>query len=47
MLLGGDATAIIGDRHRFIRVNHHINLAAVPRQGLIDTVIHELKHHVV
>ncbi len=47
MLLCRNASAVIGDGHRFVRVNRDVNLAAVARQGLIDTVVYQLKHHVM
>ena len=47
MLLSGNATAIVRDGHRLIGVDDNVYLAAVPSQRLINTVVDQLKYHVV
>jgi hypothetical protein len=45
--VGRDAAAVVGDRHRFVRVDGHDDAVAVARQRLVDGVIHDLEDHVV
>ncbi len=42
-----NTAAVIFHRNRTVTVNHHINLAAMTGEGLIDGIIHHLKYHVV
>ena len=45
--IGRNAPAIVLDGDRFVGVNRHDDAVAVPRQGLVDRVIHDLENHVV
>ena len=47
VLLCRNAAPIIANTHRFIRVNHNVDLATVPRQRLINRVVDDFKDHVV
>ena len=47
MLLSRNTTAIVRDGHRLIGVDDNVYLATVPGQRLINTVVDQLKHHVV
>ena len=42
-----NASAVVANAHRTIVMDDHIDPVAIPRQGLVDGVIHHLEHHVV
>src|SRR5262245_25786006 len=45
--LDRDAPAVVLDRDARVYVDRHVDPRAVPRQGLIDRVVHHLEHQVV
>ncbi len=45
--VGRDAPAVVLDGDRFVGVNRHDDAIAVPREGFVDRVIHDLENHVV
>ena len=47
MLFSGNATAVVRDGHRLIGMDDNVYLATVPSQRLVNTVIDQLKDHVV
>ena len=47
MCVDGNPSTVVLNSHRTIRMNHHIDLIAVTCQGLINRVIHDLKHHMM
>ena len=42
-----NTTAVVGDRHGFIRVNGHHDAIAISRKRFVDRVIHHFENHVV
>src|SRR5690554_536839 len=47
MYIGGNTATIVANRNGFIRMNGNPDFTTVSRQGLVDRVIHQLKHHMV
>ena len=47
VLIDRDATAIVDDRDRSVDVNRDRDVAAEPRQRLVDGVVHHLVHEVM
>ena len=43
----GNAAPVVGDRHRVVGVDGDDDVVAVPGQGLVDGVVHDLEHQVV
>ena len=41
------ATAVVAHRDRFAGMDDHVDLIAVPAQGLVDGIVHQLLNHVV
>ena len=42
-----EAASVIGDGNGTVRVDHHVDIFAEARQGLVHGVIHDLIHEVV
>ena len=47
VLVNGNAAPVILDRYRIVAVDSHLDVIAVPGQGLVDTVVHNLVDQVV
>ena len=45
--IGGNAAPVIGYSHRFVYMNNDLNLVTKAGQSFVNTVIDQLKHHMV
>ena len=45
--VGGNAAAVVGDRHRAVAVEHHLDGVAIAGQRLVNRVVDDLVDHVV
>ena len=47
VLFGRNPSPVVRNRHRFIGVNDDVDLTAVASQGLVNTIIDQLEHHMM